>query len=211
MTTANARSDKPNLDLAREFTLAIGKPTMTLGLVIGTLSAVLVVMQSPLMHWYLPYYGTVLVIFGAAAYYRTEHVVGKVARWGVVLAFGIGGAISISHWASLLLTSAPVTVTPETLNSFAFYLMAGPALLVPALLALLRPGWTPLIVVPAILSLAMASMIGHGVFGIQYMLQAASHTPGTSILEGALVLGVVLCSTTLLLIALHRAWRVMHR
>lgn len=211
MTSATAPSDKPNLDLAREFTRAIGMPTMNIGLVIGALSAILVVMRSPLVHWYLPYYGPVLVIFGAAAFYRTEHMAGKVARWGVVIAFGIGGAISISHWASLLLTSAPVSVSPETLNSFAFYLMAGPALLVPALLALVRPGWTPLIVVPAILSLAMASMIGHGIFGVQYTLQAVDHTPGTSMIEGALVLGVVLCSATLLLIALQRALRVMHR
>jgi len=211
MTTSDVQSDKPNLDLAREFTRAIGMPTMNMGLVIGVLGAVLVVMRSPLMHWYLPYYGPVLVIFGAAAYFRTEQAMGKAARWGVVLAFGIGGAISISHWASLLLTSSPVTISPETLNSFAFYLMAGPALLVPALLALVRPGWTPLIVVPAILSLAMASMIGHGVFGMQYMIQAADHKPGTSLLEGALVLGVVLCSTILLLIALQRALRLLRR
>jgi hypothetical protein len=211
MTTSDVRSDKPNLDLAREFTRAIGMPTMNIGLVIGVLGAVLVVLRSPLMHWYIPYYGPVLVIFGAAAYFRTEHMAGKAARWGVVLVFGTGGAISISHWASLLLTSAPVTVSPETLNSFAFYLMAGPALLVPALLALVRPGWTPLIVVPAILSLATASMIGHGVFGIQYLQQAMNGMPGTTILEGGMVLGVVLCSTILLWIALQRALRMLRR
>lgn len=211
MTSAESRSDKPNLDLAREFTRAIGMPTMNLGLVVGLLSAVLVLLRSPLMHWYLPYYGPVLVIFGAAAYFRTEHAAGKAARWGVVLAFGTGGAISISHWAALLLTSAPVTVSPDTLNSFAFYLMAGPALLVPALLALLRPGWTPLIVVPAIVSLALASTIGHGVFGLQYLREALNGAPNTTILEAALVLGVVLCSTILLVIALQRAWRITRR
>lgn len=211
MTSADVRSDKPNLDRAREFTRAIGMPTMNIGLVIGVLSAVFVLMRSPLMHWYIPYYGPVLVIFGAAAYFRTESVTGKAARWGVVVAFGTGGAISISHWASLLLTSAPLTVSPDTLNSFAFYLMAGPALLVPALLALVRPGWTPLIVVPAILSLATASMIGHGVFGMQYMREAMNAMPGTTMMEGALVLGVVLCSATLLMIALQRALRILRR
>ncbi len=84
------------------------------------------------------------------------------------------------------------------LSVMGFYLMAGPALLVPAGLAAVRPGWVPLIVVPAIVSLAGASVLGHGVYLIVRLINAGNE-PVSPLPDIMLLTGVVLSSAALIL------------
>ncbi len=197
------RTDKPNLELARLYTRTIGPIGIAVGAAVAVQGAFLV--GSALAEFQPIALGAVMMLFGWAAYARTESFAGRVAQWGVTLVFCAGGLWSLLQWAPLLWGSHH-TSAGTNLPMVALWLTAGPALFVPGILAALRPGWTPLIVVPALLSLSFAGAIG---FGALYMLGV----PGVDALsatERAQVVGISGACTIFVLIAGFRAitmWR----
>lgn len=154
-------ADEPNLPAARRFTRELGPAALASGVLILFNGIVLIALESPYSSWLAAPYGLLLAAFGAAAYVRTETALGKVLRWMVVAIFSFGGCYALLQWAQLIWGSRAHALEGD-LMLMGLYLMAGPALLVPAGLALARPGWVPLIVVPAIVALAGASVVGHG-------------------------------------------------
>ncbi|MBU3679400.1 MAG: hypothetical protein FGM32_07310 [Candidatus Kapabacteria bacterium] len=158
------RTDRPNLDRARSFTRRVGPLAIGVGLVMSLLS--LPVLGTALAAAQPLALGVVLVLFGWAAYARTERTQGRIAQWGVTLVFCAGGAWSLMQWM-------PVLWGPHggdmggNIMLLAVWLTMGPALFVPGLLAAVRPGWTPLIVIPAILSLSIAAAFGYGIVAVR--------------------------------------------
>lgn len=201
-------TDRPNLDLARQFTRDIGPATMIVGALIVIHAIVLQIMGSTFTDLFVLPYGLVMILFGAAAFARTESMSGQGLRWVVVLVFAGGGAFSLWKWAELIWGARSAAMMGDPLM-MGFYLMAGPALLVPAGLAAVRPGWVPLIVVPAIISLAGGSVLGHGTFLlIEQFKTTELRSPLPDIM---LLLGVVLTSAALILYSAQRGLALRSR
>lgn len=154
------RTDRPNLDRARSFTRRVGPLTMGVGLVVTMLS--LPVLGSALATVQPMVLGIVLALFGWAAYARTESTQGRIAQWCVTLVFCAAGAWSLMQWVPVLWGPHSADMG-SNIMLLAVWLTMGPALFVPGLLAAVRPGWTPLIVIPAILSLSFAAALGFGI------------------------------------------------
>lgn len=193
-------TDRPNLDRARAFTRVLGPAAM----IAGTLIAILGLAHPTASELYILPLGLLHVLFGAAAYARTESMVGQLLRWAVVVVFVLGGGFSLVQWA-ILIWGSPITQSSVDVTAMGFYLMAGPALLVPAGLAVVRSGWVPLIVTPAIVSLSAASVLWHGTVLLQHVLRVDVH------LSEVLLFGVVLCSTTTLLYSAQQGLRVVRQ
>jgi len=194
-------TDRPNLDAARRFTRDLGPASMIGGALIAVHGAVLHTMQSAYAAWLVFPLGLVLVLFGAAAFYRTETTPGQLLRWAVVAVFAVGGVYSLLQWSVLIFGSRSTAVQGDP-TMMGFYLMAGPALLVPAGLAAVRPGWVPLIVTPAIVSLLGASLVGHGTL---LLLDLTSDSGVASPLPDAmLMIGVLLTDAAVLLYSAQR-------
>ena len=192
------RTDRPNLDRAREFTRAFGPVAGAAGLCITLLS--LGVVGSPIADAQPLALGLVLLLFGWAAHARTETVAGRIAQWGVTLVFLAGGVWSLLQWVPIIWGSHHASAG-ENLQLLAVWLTMGPALFVPGLLAAIRPGWTPLIVVPAILSLATAGVIG-------FSLAAIGALPGygpEDTIQVSIALSIAVVSAALLVTAALRA------
>lgn len=195
MTTAPL-SDRPNLDIARRFTRDLGPAAMIGGMLIAVHGLVLHIIDSAFASWFVFPYGLVLTLFSAAAFARTETMSGQLLRWAVVVAFTVGGGLSLLQWAVLIFGSRSTAVSGD-LTLMGFYLMAGPALLVPAGLAAVRPGWVPLIVTPAVVSLLAASLVGHGTL---LFLSLTTDGGATSPLPDVmLMIGVLLSDAAVLL------------
>ncbi|MCX6140150.1 MAG: hypothetical protein NTX15_04860 [Candidatus Kapabacteria bacterium] len=196
-------TDRPNLDRARAFTRSVGPIGIAVGLAISIQG--LLLLPSPVAAFQPLAYGLVVLLFGWAAYARTESVPGRIAQWCVTLVFVGGGVWSLMQWIPLLW--GPHTASSgENLSLIALWLTAGPALLVPGVLAAFRPGWTPLIVVPALLSLTFAAMIGYGAL---YLLGLPDGTILMA-MERAQLVGVSAFSMIFLATAGYRAivlWR----
>lgn len=193
-------TDRPNLDRAREFTRVLGPAAM----IAGTLTTILGLADASLQDVYVLPYGLLQILFGAAAFARTESMLGQLLRWAVVVVFVAGGGMSLVQWA-ILIWGSPITQSEADVTVMGFYLMAGPALLVPAGLAVVRSGWVPLIVTPAIVSLAAASILWHGTILLQHVLRMQLH------MAEVLLFGVVLCSTTTILYSAQQGLRVIRR
>ncbi|HBB26294.1 MAG TPA: hypothetical protein DCZ59_08520 [Bacteroidetes bacterium] len=157
------RTDRPNLDRAREVTRRVGPVSMSAGVV--TIALSLVVLATPLANAQPLALGLVMVLFGWAAYARTETPAGRLAQWGVTLTFVSGGVWSLLQWVPIIWGSHHASAG-DNLQLIAIWLTMGPALFVPGLLAAIRPGWTPLIVIPAIISLAFAATVGFALAAI---------------------------------------------
>jgi hypothetical protein len=197
------RTDRPNLDIARAFTRSIGPVAIAVGAAVALQGALL--FTSALAAYQPLAYGLVMMLFGWAAYARTETVQGRIAQWGVTLTFVAGGVWSLLQWVPLLWGNHHGQLGDE-IQLVALWLTAGPALLVPGALAAIRPGWTPLIVVPALLSLAFAATVGYGAV---YMLGMPDGSPLGG-LERAQLVGISGASAIFLIIAGFRArasWR----
>lgn len=197
------KNERPNLDLARAYTRAIGPTAVAVGAAI-TLQGLLL-LTSVVAQFQPLAYGVVMMLFGVAAYARTESVMGRVAQWCVTLLFVAGGVWSLLQWVPLIWGPQHVGASGD-LSLIALWLTAGPALFVPGILAAVRPGWTPLIVVPALLSIAFAAMMGYGAL---YMLGLPNGAHLSS-LENAQLVGISGFSAIFLLIAVFRAvtmWR----
>lgn len=153
-------ADRPDLDRARAYTRLVGAPAIRIGVTIALCAVVMFFTGDYGLHALA--FGGVMFLFGYAAAVRTESRGGRVAQWGVTLVFVAGGFWSLLQWVPLIWGSHHQPLQ-QNLTLIALWLTAGPALFVPGVLAALRPGWTPLIVVPALLSIAVAGMIGFGV------------------------------------------------
>ncbi|MBU3699037.1 MAG: hypothetical protein FGM33_03370 [Candidatus Kapabacteria bacterium] len=165
------RTDRPNLDRARSFTRRVGPLAMGVGLVVTLLS--LPAFGSALATAQPLALGLVLLLFGWAAYARTESMQGRMAQWGVTLVFCAGGAWSLMQWVPVLWGPHNADLG-SNIMLLAVWLTMGPALFVPGLLAAVRPGWTPLIVIPAILSLSFAAALGFGIAAMRGLPGAES-------------------------------------
>lgn len=197
------KNERPNLDLARAYTRVIGPIAIAVGAAI-TIQG-LFLLTSVVAQYQPLAYGLVMMLFGAAAYARTESVLGRIAQWCVTLVFVAGGVWSLLQWVPLIWGPQHIGAKGD-LSLVALWLTAGPALFVPGLLAAVRPGWTPLIVVPALLSVAFAAMMGYGAL---YMLGMPGGAQLSS-LENAQLVGISGFSAIFLLIAVFRAittWR----
>ena len=149
--------DRPNLDRAREYTRRVGAPAIRIGATITLTSIVMLFISD--YGLYALAYGLIMFVFGYAALVRTESTGGRIAQWAVTAVFVAGGIWSLLQWVPLIWGSHHQPMSQD-LSLIALWLTAGPALFVPGILAALRPGWTPLIVVPALISLAFAGTVG---------------------------------------------------
>lgn len=160
MTTDRLRA-RPNLELARDITRNTGPAAMAAGVVITV--AGLTVLSSPSGLYVPSAYGLLVMLFGLASWARTEQLAGRIAQWLVSLVFAAGSAIALLKWAVILWGSEHRNYTDGGDPALvAILLTAGPALLVPGLIAAIRPVWTPLIAFPALLSIAFAAAFGYG-------------------------------------------------
>ncbi len=196
MNDLETASHRPDIEAARVFTRDLGPASILAGALISVHGLILHTMDSPFAQWFVFVYGLVLVLFGAAAFFRTENMSGQLLRWVVVSVFLLGGGLALFQW-SRLIWGGPSAMIEGDVTMMGFYLMAGPALLVPAGLAVARPGWVPLIVVPAIVSLAAASVLGHGSLLLMSILETDEGV-GSPLPDVMLMVGVVLASTALL-------------
>lgn len=193
MSTINTA---PDLGAVRQFTRDVGPAAMLAGTLIAIHGMVLHVIDSPFALWLVLPCGLLLVLFGAAAFARTESTFGSLLRWMIVLTFAGGGAFALWQWSQLIWGSRGASLSGDV-TLMGLYLMAGPALLVPAGLAVARPAWVPLIVTPAIAAIASASVLGYGMLLIQ---QISTGDAGLSPLPDLLLMGgVVLASAALVL------------
>lgn len=151
------QTDRPNLDLSRQYTQRIGAPAVRIGATIAIVAVAMLFTSD--YGLYALAYGLVMFLFGYAALARTESTGGRIAQWGVTGAFVLGGIWSLLQWVPLIWGPHHQPVD-QNLTLIALWLTAGPALFVPGVLAAVRPGWTPLIVVPALLSIAFAGTVG---------------------------------------------------
>lgn len=193
MSTFN---DSPDLRAVRQFTRDVGPAAMLAGALIAVHGAVLHIIDSAFALWLVLPCGLLLVLFGGAAFARTESTFGSLLRWMVVLTFAGGGVFALLQWSQLIWGSRGANLTGDV-TIMGLYLMAGPALLVPAGLAVARSAWVPLIVTPAIAAIASASALGYGTLLIQ---QISTGDAGLSPLPDLLLMGgVVLASAALVL------------
>lgn len=196
-------TDRPNLDRARAFTRLLGPSAMIGGTLIAIQGFAMEALQAQDTFFIVPY-GLVLILFGAAAFLRTESIPGQLLRWAVVALFALAGAFALYQWA-ILIWGSDLAQSSTDVTVMGFYLMAGPALLVPAGLAVVRSGWVPLIVTPAIVSLVAASVLWHGTAMLQHLLHLRLGT------VEMLLLGVVVCSATVLLYSAQQGLRVVRQ
>jgi len=182
-------ADRPSLEAARQFTRDLGPATMAVGAMTSVLALVLHMMDSAFAAYFALPLGLVLFLFGAAAFARTESLIGQLVRWAVVGVFVFGGGYALFHWAQLIWGSRGAVVQGD-LTMMGFYLMAGPALLVPAGLAVVRPGWVPLIVTPAIVALVSAGWVGYST--LLFLTLAESPLPDVSIFAGVILANLAL-------------------
>ena len=201
MTTT---ADRPNLELARQFTRDLGPATMIAGALIAIHGLVLYAIGSSYIEWFVFPYGLLLTLFGAAAFTRTETTSGQLLRWAVVAIFVGGGGFSLYQWAHLIWGSGGLEEVGNVMM-VGFYLMAGPALLVPAGLAVVRPGWVPLIVTPAIVSMLGAAILGYGTIVMMDVMDAESVSP---LPDTMLMGGVILASIAVFLYSAQRGLTV---
>lgn len=154
-------AEPPNLAKARAYTRVLGPAAMVGGTATSIIGLILWLVGGGVLATIILAYGIVCAIFGSAAWARTESMPGIVARWAVVAIFLGAGGLALLQWAQLLWGSRLSTASMNTdLTILGFYLMAGPALLVPGLLAAIRPAWVPLIVAPAIVAMAATAVVG---------------------------------------------------
>ena len=192
--------DRPNLELARQFTRDLGPATMIAGALIAVHGIVLYAIGSSYADWFVFPYGLLLTLFGAAAYTRTETTAGHLLRWAVIGVFAAGGGFSLYQWANLIWGSGGLQDAGNVMM-VGFYLMAGPALLVPAGLAVVRAGWVPLIVTPAIVSLLGASILGYGSLVLMDLMDAETMSP---LPDAMLMGGVILASMAVFLFSAQK-------
>jgi hypothetical protein len=185
----NRNTDRPNLDAAREFTRDVGPAAMVVGILVSIHGIILHLMNAPFAEAYIVPLGFLLFLFGVAAFARTETLTAQLVRWAVVACFAGGGGFALYTWATLLWGSRSASIEGD-LSMMGLYLMAGPALLVPAGLAAFRAGWVPLIVLPAIVAMASASIIGHGALCILSLDQ--SPLPDVMLMGGVVLSNVAL-------------------
>lgn len=160
MTTDRLKS-RPNLELARDITRNTGPAAVAAGAVISL--AGLALLSSPSGLYVPTAYGLLVILFGLASWARTESIQGRIAQWLVTLVFTVGSAIALLKWAVILWGSEHRNYTDGGDPALvAILLTAGPALLVPGLIAAIRPVWTPLIAFPALMSIAFAAAFGYG-------------------------------------------------
>lgn len=151
----------PNLAKARAYTRVLGPAAIVGGSATTILGIVMLLLGGGVLATIIVAYGIVSSIFGLAAWARTESVHGMLARWAVVIVFLLSGGLALLQWAELLWGSRWSTSSMNMdLTVLGFYLMAGPALIVPGLLAAIRPAWVPLIVAPAIVAMASTAIVG---------------------------------------------------
>lgn len=156
-------TDRPDLDRARAYTRSVGAPAIRIGVTIALYAVAMFFTGEYGLYAFA--YGGVMFLFGYAAVARTESRGGRIAQWGVTLTFMAGGVWSLLQWVPLIWGPHHQPLH-KNLSLIALWLTAGPALLVPGVLAAVRPGWTPLIVVPALLSLAVAGSVGFAVLSM---------------------------------------------
>ena len=195
--------DRPSLNAARAFTRDVGPASMAVGALISVHALVLHLIDSPYADLFVLPLGLLLFLFGAAAYYRTESLTGQLLRWSVVGTFAAGGCYALLQWAQLIWGARHVVVQGD-LTMMGLYLMAGPALLVPAGLAAVRPGWVPLIVTPAIAALTSAALVGYPT--LMYLMRVESPLPDLSLMGG-----VVLSCLALFLYSAQRGLTITRR
>ncbi|MBU3741442.1 MAG: hypothetical protein FGM24_04060 [Candidatus Kapabacteria bacterium] len=174
----------PNLAKARAYTRVLGPAAIVGGSATTLLGIVLTVLGGGVLATIIVAYGIVSSIFGLAAWARTESIHGVLARWAVVIVFLLSGGLALLQWAELLWGSRWSTSSMNMdLTVLGFYLMAGPALIVPGILAALRPAWVPLIVAPAIVAMASTAVVGLAVITMIGMsipaLDTVPHGMGT--------------------------------
>lgn len=154
-------AEPPNLAKARAYTRVLGPAAIIGGIATSIIGLIMWLVGGGVLATIILAYGIVCAIFGTAAWARTESMSGIVARWAVVATFLGAGGLALLQWAQLLWGSRLSTASMNTdLTILGFYLMAGPALLVPGLLAAIRPAWVPLIVAPAIVAMAATAVVG---------------------------------------------------
>lgn len=155
------KTDRPNLDIARDITRTTGPVALIVGLVIAALGLSLLNAASGK---YMPaVYGLLIALFGWACYARTETTAGRIAQWLITIVFVSGAAVALLKWVTILWGSGQRNYTDGGDPAMvAILLTAGPALMVPGLIAAIRPGWTPLIAFPALVSIAFAAAFGYG-------------------------------------------------
>lgn len=154
-------AEPPNLAKARAYTRVLGPAAIIGGIAASIIGLIMWLVGGGVLATIILAYGIVCAIFGSAAWARTESMPGIVARWAVVAIFLGAGGLALLQWAQLLWGSRLSTASMNTdLTILGFYLMAGPALLVPGLLAAIRPAWVPLIVAPAIVAMAATAVVG---------------------------------------------------
>lgn len=154
-------AEPPNLAKARAYTRVLGPAAIIGGIAASIIGLIMWLVGGGVLATIILAYGIVCAIFGTAAWARTESMPGIVARWAVVAIFLGAGGLALLQWAQLLWGSRLSTASMNTdLTILGFYLMAGPALLVPGLLAAIRPAWVPLIVAPAIVAMAATAVVG---------------------------------------------------
>lgn len=153
--------EPPNLARARAFTRILGPVAIVGGITSLLMGIVMWALDAGMMATIIMAYGSVAAVFGCAAWARTESGLGMFARWLVVAVFLTGGGLALLQWSQLLWGSRSSTASLSTdLTVLGFYLMAGPALIVPGVLAAVRPAWVPLIVAPAIVAIASTAVVG---------------------------------------------------
>lgn len=189
-------TDRPSLEAARQFTRDLGPAAMAGGALICMLALVLPALQSPFADYFVLPLGLVILLFGTAAFVRTDTATGKVLRWLVVGTLAGGGILSLYHWAILIWGAREVGVQGD-LTVYGLYLFAGPTLLVPAGLAAVRPGWVPLIVTPAIVALTSAAVVGYGTL----LFLALPDSPLTDV---TIMSGVILANLAVFVYSGHR-------
>lgn len=154
-------AEPPNLARARAFTRVLGPIAIVGGATSLVMGVVMWAVQAGVLATMVMAYGAVTTIFGLGTWARTESALGRTVRWIIVLIFLAGGGLALLQWAQLLWGSRVSTASLSTdLTILGFYLMAGPALIVPGVLAAVRPAWVPLIVAPAIVAVASTAVVG---------------------------------------------------
>jgi len=201
------QTDRPNLDRARAYTRTIGPIAFAVGAAVSIQGVLL--FGSAVQQFQPLAYGLVMMLFGWAAYARIESRGGRIAQLGVSSVLVGCGVWSLLQWVPLL-WGLHHTAIGENIGLVALWLMAGPALFVPGILVTVRPGWTPLIVVPALISLAFAATVGYGSLYLLGLPDGSS----LSVVEKAQLVGMSAFSAIFLVTAGYRAvvaWRSKNR
>ncbi len=193
-------AEPPNLVKARAYTRVLGPAAMLGGSAAAIIGTIMWMVGGGVLATIIIAYGIICAIFGTAAWARTESVPGIAARWAVVAIFLGAGGLALLQWAQLLWGSRMSTASMNTdLTFLGFYLMAGPALLVPGLLAAIRPAWVPLIVAPAIIAMAATAVVGLSVITMMGVGVPASDPAANTGIQMVLMIAAVIASALVVL------------